>query len=258
MSTNRRLLTVFVFLFLISQSSTSVATEIRVPDCPNINWTTSHSADEPRVLGYYFGATDKYFYRVESGSKKSVTSPSPLTGCYIAHNVNANFEDAKWDVGVIDRDSSGYFWRNVAGRSWRLYPDFTSNRFTTSNDNPYFTFGKFFELTVPFDFKRSSSCKIPSFGQFSPGFSRLGFKMYQKNEITYKIIVPEFIDDQVQINLKATIDGLDFPRIRDYYLAQSYGRLNLKFSMPDRTFQLPGKSSDYFDDKDSGEKKSFN
>ena len=255
--TQRLLCTFFILFFLISQGSTSVATEIRVPDCPSINWTTSPSSEEPKVFGYYFGATDKYFYRVESVSKKSVSSPSSLIGCYIAHNVNAYFEDAKWDVGVIDRDSSGYFWRNVAGRSWRLSPDFTSDRFITGSDNPYFVFGKFYELTVPFDPKRSSTCKIPSFGRFSPGFSRLGFKMYQKTEIAYRVIVPEFIDDQVKINFKATIEGLDFSRVRDYYLAQSYGRVDLKFSMQDRTFMLPGKSSDYIDDKDSGEKKAY-
>lgn len=255
--TQRRLFSFFIVFFLISQGSASVATEIRVPDCPSINWTTLPSTEEPKVLGYHFGAVDKYFYRVESVSKRFVSSPSSVIGCYIAHDVNANFEDAKWDVGVIDRDSSGYFWRNVAGRSWRLNPDFTSDRFITGSDNPYFVFGKFYELTVPFDPKRSSTCKIPSFGRFSPGFSRLGFKMYQKTEIVYRVIVPEFIDDQVKINLKATTEGLDFSRVRDYYLAQSYGRVDLKFSMQDRTFMLPGKSSDYIDDKDSGVNKVF-
>ncbi len=67
-----------------------------------------------------------------------------------------------------------------------------------------------------------------------------------------------FDSDEDLFNFKATIEGLDFSRVRDYYLAQSYGRVDLKFSMQDRTFMLPGKSSDYIDDKDSGEKKPIN
>ncbi len=254
---NTTFLTIFVSFFLITQNKPSVAAEVLVPDCPSISWTLSPTIDEPRVLGYYFGAVDRYFYRVDSATKREVLFPASVIGCYIAHNVNEKFEDAKWDVGVIDRDALGYFWKNVAGRTWRLNSDFTSNRLITGSDNPYFVFGKYFELTVPFDSKQPSTCKLPSFGRFSPGFSRLGFKMYEKTEIVYKVIVPEFIDDQIKINSKSTIEGLDFSRIRDYYLTQSYGRMDLKFSMQDGTFRLPGKSSDYIDDNASGEAKVF-
>ena len=234
-----------------------MAAEIRVPDCPSISWTLPSSIDEPRVLGYY-RAIDKYYYRVDSLTKKEVSSPTSLIGCYISHDVNSNFEEAKWDVGVIDRDTSGYFWKNALGRTWRLDSDFTANRFVTGADNPYFVFGKYYELTVAFNYNKPSTCKLPSFGRFlSPGFSRLGFKLYGKTEIDYRVIVPEFIDDQIKINPKATVEGLNLSRIQDYYSTQSYGKVVLKFSMQDRTFRLPGKSSDYIDSNSSGNTKVF-
>ena len=250
------LLNLFVTFFLITQNSSSVAAEIRIPDCPVITWTLPSSIDEPRILGYY-RAIDKYYYRVDPETKKAVSSPASVIGCYIAHDINSNFEEAKWDVGIIDRDALGYFWKNALGRTWRLDSDFTVNRFVTGADNPYFVFGKYYELTVPFDSKKPATCKLPSFGRFSPGFSRLGFKMYGKTEIDYKIIIPEFMDDQIKVNPKATVDGLDLSRIRDYFSAQSYGKVVLNFSMQERTFRLPGKSSDYIDSNSSGNTKVF-
>ena len=253
---NKAFLPLFVMLFFITQNNFSMAAEIRIPDCPSISWTLPSNIDEPRVLGYY-RAIDKYYYRVDSLTKKEVSSPASVIGCYISHDVNSNFEEAKWDVGVIDRDTSGYFWKNALGRTWRLDSDFTANRFVTSADNPYFVFGKYYELTVPFNANKPSTCKLPSFGRFSPGFSRLGFKMYGKTEIDYRVIVPEFIDDQIKINPKATVEGLNLSRIQEYYSTQSYGKVVLKFSMQDRTFRLPGKSSDYIDSNSSGNTKVF-
>lgn len=254
---NKAFLPLFVMLFLITQNNFSAAAEIRVPDCPSISWTLPSSIDEPRVLGYY-RAIDKYYYRVDSLTKKEVSSHSSVIGCYISHEVNSNFEEAKWDVGVIDRDTSGYFWKDAAGRTLRLDSDFTANRFVTSADNPYFVFGKYYELTVPFNSNKPSTCKLPSFGRFlSPGFSRLGFKMYGKTEIDYRVIVPEFIDDQIKINPKVTVEALNLSRIQDYYSTQSYGKVVLKFSLQDRTFRLPGKSSDYIDNNSSGNTKVY-
>jgi len=240
-----RSLSILLVAFLVAQVTPTLAAETRIPDCPSIVWSAPASPDEPKILGYYFGAIDKYFYRVDSATKKAVTTPSSPIGCYIAHSPNSNYDDAKWDVGVIDRDSLGYFWRNASGRLWRLTADFASDRFITGNDNPYKTFGKTYELMVPYDSKRPSTCRIPSFGRFSPGFSRIGYKMFGKSEITFKVIIPEFIDDPTKINLKETVDALNFPLVQEFFKSQSYGKVNLSFSMQDRTFRIPGKPSDY-------------
>jgi M6 family metalloprotease-like protein len=213
--------------------------------------------NEPAVLGYYFGAVDKYFQRVDSATKKPVSSASPIIGCYISNFVNENFESAKWDVGIISRDSIGYYWRNAAGRFWRLTPEFATNKFVTGADNPYFALGKNFELSVPFDAKNPTTCRIMSFGRFSPGFSRDEYLTYGKSEINVKVIIPELIDDPVKINRQETVDALNLAKVAEFYTSQSYGKVSLKFSMQDRTFKIPGKASDYVDEATSGERKVF-
>ncbi len=205
-----RLIGLIAIAPLLLSLTPAVGAEVRVPDCPVTTWSAPASSDEPKVLGYYFGATDKYFYRVERETKKPVSGAVSIIGCYISDVVSPIFDSAGWDVGVIDRDSIGYFWRNAAGRIWRLTPDFQNTRFLTGSDNPYQVFGKTFELTIPFDSKKVSTCRIPSLGSsFGPGFSRIGYRLYGKTDVKVAIIIPEFIDDPIKINFKDTVDGLD-------------------------------------------------
>ena len=242
------------FLLLSLQQPPSLAAEPVTPDCPSISWTTPAPVTEPKIFGYYFGGIDKLFWRVNNATRVAVTTPDSIIGCYVSSRVAPIFEDAKWDVGVIDRDSVGFFWRNAAGRLWRLTPDFGANKFTTGSDNPYTKLGNTFELIVPFDSTRSSTCKIMSNGWFSPGFSRNDYLLYGKTGPKVKIIIPEFIDDPTKVNFQDTVDALNLPRVQAFYKSMSYGKVTLNFSGQDRTIKLPGKSTDYIDEKGKNER----
>lgn len=251
-STRLHFLVAFCLLLALPQPP-SIAADPVVPDCPTISWSTPSPANEPKIFGYYFGAIDKLFSRVNPQTKVAVTTPDSIIGCYVSARVAPTYDDAKWDVGVINRDSVGFFWRNVAGRVWRLTPDFAANKFTTGSDNPYTKLGNTFELIVPFDSTRPATCKIMSQGNFSPGFSRLDYRLYGKSEAKVKIIIPEFIDDPTKINFQDTVDALNLSRVQAFYKSMSYGKVTLSFSGQDRTFKLPGKSTDYIDEKGKNE-----
>ena len=225
-----------------------------IPDCLRTISEGTSDPNEPKIFGLYFTGSNEFFERIDPVTKLAVNSASSIVGCYLSGRVrNIKDEDKQkffslWSIGVVDKDSSGYFWRNNAGSVWRLTPDFTQNRFATGTDYPYRLNGNLVELSVPFNSSKPESCQLMEYGQnFSPGFSRRSWQFYGKDIVRYKVIVPTFADETTAIDPKQTYDGLEVQKIIDFIKSQSYGKVTLKFeyvSIPDK---MPGKASNYYD-----------
>ena len=250
-----RFLSVLLALTITSwpEAASSLSPSL-IPDCLRTVSTGIPDPNEPKIFGLYFTGSNDFFERVDPVTKLAVDSASSIVGCYVSGRVRSIKDEDKqkffslWSIGVVDKDSSGYFWRNNAGSVWRLTPDFAQNRFTTGADYPYRSYGNFVEFSVPFNSSKPESCQLMEYGQnFSPGFSRKSWLFYGKDVVRYKVIVPTFANETTAIDPKQAFDGLEVQKTIDFIKSQSYGKVTLKFeyvAIPDK---MPGRASDYYD-----------
>lgn len=216
----------------------------QAPNCPTINWRGEADASEPKVMGVYFPTNDQFLHRVDSSTKQMVNVPSSLVGCYM--RINPLNGDVNWNVAIIDRDAGGYFWRNAAGRTWRLNADFSNLRLLTGPDYPYQSLGKNVDLVLGFDESNPKSCRIFSVdGRFSPGFSRTHYLTYGRAQSNFELIIMELPEDPIKIDSNRTLDSLELPKVEAFYSAQSYGKFNLDIKYSGKTTKVSGKVSDY-------------
>lgn len=92
----------------------------------------------PTVYGFQFNGTGQQFSRLTDGGFAEVTSPANLLGCY------ANLWDFEafpttangYQIGSINRDAVGLYWRNADAAIWRL--TLTGSLLTTNaGQHPY-------------------------------------------------------------------------------------------------------------------------
>jgi hypothetical protein len=236
-----------------SYPASAVSPEL-VPDCPRTFANPASEPSEPKVFGMYFTGSSEYFERIDPITKLPVENPASLIGCYFSGTgrslkvSESSILPKSWYVGVVDRDSQGYFWRNIQGVTWRLTPDFSQNRFITGGDYPYRKTGNLVELSVPFDSKKPDTCQLMEYRQnFSPGFSRKSWLFYGKEVVRYKVVVPTFVDEKTIIDPKQTFDGLEVDKVTAFIRSQSYGKVTLKFDYVALPEKIPGKASDYYE-----------
>jgi hypothetical protein len=110
--------------------------------CPVVIDTVK--ALQPKVLGFKFDGTGQTFTRLVNGNFTPSLQPDNLVGCYAnLYDFNANPKTANgWQIGSINRDSSGYYWTNAAGVRWGL--TLSGSILTTDKDNPYYDKGRQF------------------------------------------------------------------------------------------------------------------
>lgn len=221
---------------------------IKNPPCPAV----SNQESGVRVLGFEFDGTASTHLRVNASNSSAVSTPQDLIGCYQTTEVVSRYEDALWQVGVIDRDSAGFFWKNAAGVSWRLSLDADQRAMTTGSDNPYFQFGKKFNF-ISLPQESTGPCKVRNATRnFGAGFTMQPTRYFGKSEVVFKVIVPRFRDEPRPHSPQATINGLDLAKVETFWTENSYGRMKLVLQ-PEQNVTIPGKAADYDDGPGAGE-----
>lgn len=116
--------------------------------CPTV--IDTEGTTQPQTFGFTFDATGQVFSRLVNGGYTAVTSTDSLVGCY-ANLWDFNIDPVGtngWQIGTINRDANGYFWRQAEGSVWRL--TLSGSLLNTDNANPYFSRGNsFIFLSAP-------------------------------------------------------------------------------------------------------------
>lgn len=228
-------------LVSLQSAQNAVASE----SCPKITWNGETEA-LPKVFGIYYPAVDQFLQRIDENSMQPVSKGESIIGCYAAWSLDRFLPtDRSWNIGIIDRDSTGFYWKNGAGRTWRLNPDFGNLRFTLGSDYPYLSRGKTLEFDLPFNSSDSRTCQIKSYAsQMTPGFSRTSNIAYGKREIKFKVLIPEFSKNS-PININSTYENLKTEEIIKYYQTNSYGKLRIKFELTPLSSKINNESSNF-------------
>jgi hypothetical protein len=106
--------------------------------CPAV--TDTVGGVQPKISGFKFdGAGGENFKRLIDGGSTNVTAPGNVLGCYAdIASLNGSKGNA-WQIGTINRDSSGFYWLNAAGVRWGL--TLSGTILITDKNNPYYDKG---------------------------------------------------------------------------------------------------------------------
>ena len=162
---------------VISMAPTSAA-ERRDPSwgaaCPEAIDTTP-SLSTPKVRGFKFTGTGQEFKLLVEGGTQYVTDLQSVIGCYVSEPFiygTANSPD--WQIGTINRDSAGFYFKNAAKITWRLTLSTDKKYFTTAQGSPYYSNGNRFNLQMGTALSSTKSTQT------------LEFKLPNKSTITCK------------------------------------------------------------------------
>ena len=258
MSNLTRSITVFLSLFGLIFSNLNPAASETTVSCPRITWGGPMDSAAPNIFGIYYPAVDQYLQRVNPETLLPVEKEASIIGCYAAYDYQ-RFPDGikSWQVGIIDRDASGYFWKNAQGKTWRLTPDFKNSKFNLEADYPYIQLGETLEFDIPFTTVNSASCKIKSFSQrFSPGFSRTASPYYGRSQLKFKVIIPEFSQDP-KINPVETLNNLELSKVTEFFKVNSFSKQIINFEYVALSKSIEGSYNDYYDKSNEIMKKAF-
>ncbi len=223
---------------------------VKNPPCPPV----SSQLSGIKVLGFEHDGTGSTHLRVNSSDSSAVQTPQDLIGCYQTTEVVSNPADALWQVGVIDRDESGFFWKNAAGVRWSLALDPEQRSMTTGSDNPYFRNGRKFNFIMP-PGGESGPCMIPNAHRdFGAGITAQPPRYFGKSEVVFKVIIPRFRDEPVTHSPETTLLTLELGKVEDFWNRSSFGRTKLILE-PELNVTIPGRASDYDDGPGAGETK---
>lgn len=134
---------------VISMAPTSAA-ERKEPSwgaaCPEAIDTTP-SLPVPKVRGFKFTGTGQEFKLLVEGGTQYVTGLQSVIGCYVSEPfIYGTANNPDWQIGTINRDSAGFYFKNAAKITWRLTLSTDKKYFTTAPGSTYYNNGNRFNL----------------------------------------------------------------------------------------------------------------
>lgn len=224
--------------------SPALANGLKKPEwlaaCPTIVDLTP-TAPTPKTTKLIFQNTGQEFTLLKPNSTDSVTEPSSVIGCYVAlSSISKADQSPPWQIGSLNRDSSGYYFRNAAGVTWRLKLSADEKVFEIQPGSNYYKGGGLgFKIDTPA--RLPADCKMDDYrlGEIRLGFPRNNDRVPATGTTKNLIIVLDFPDAPFTGDLMATVDNVLSPKItNEFFLFNSYNKLNLTFDVHPKVVRL--------------------
>lgn len=183
---------------------------------------------QPKVTGFNFTGTGQRFIRVGTDGRTPVTQATEVVGCYVDLGFIEG-PDPGWQIGVIGRDVTGYFWRNAAGVQWRLDLDASQKFFRTGTDAPYREIGDRFQLAS----NVREDCRFEGIGgAVRTGFPKVPTSVKSLGKSRNLVVVIDFPDEQSRDSASQIVQQLaPLSTIERFYELNSYRRMNMKLEL---------------------------
>lgn len=172
------------------------------------------------------------FKLLASGSTDFVTEPQSIIGCYVNEEFITNPNNSPlWQIGVLNRDLQGYYFKNQAGIVWRLTLNQEKLLLETEAGSPYYTQGAGFYLDT--DFVKAPDCKVKEFFIGNPlrlGFPRNPARVPQLGITKNLILVVDFPDARLAEGLDSVVKNVVSPNIVErFFISSSNGKFRPTF-----------------------------
>ena len=220
-------------LFVTHLQSASAAERKKsnwLASCPEVVDATPQLPTPKTIL--LRSPTGQEFKLLSKDSVEFVKEPQGIIGCYVYEEyvINPNLSPA-WQIGALNRDLNGYYFKNQAGVTWRLTLNTQTLVLETEPGSLYYKQGGGFRLDI--DYIRATDCKVKDY--FVSGL-RLGFprdtdRVPQLGVTKNLILVVDFPDAVLTERLDSVIDNVLAPRVvENFFFQSSNGKLRPTFT----------------------------
>jgi M6 family metalloprotease-like protein len=240
--TFRALTAILVSSLFLTFVQPAIAEERKKPNwlasCPEVIDTTPQIAS-PKTI-FLISPSGQPFKLLSKDSTEFVTEAQSVIGCYVFEDyvINPN-TSPDWQIGSMNRDSQGFYFRNKAGTTWRLALNTETLIFETEPGSLYYTKGAGFRLdeilTKPTD------CKMKDFfrNTIRLGFPRNSERVPPLGATKNLILVVDFPDAALTQNLNVIVDDVIAPKVvENFYAHSSNGKFKPTFEVFPKVIRL--------------------
>ena len=188
--------------------------------CPEVVDATP-TLSTPKTI-FLRSPSGQEFKLLSKDSVEFVTEPQSIIGCYVYEEfvIKADSSPA-WQIGALNRDFNGYYFKNQAGVTWRLTLNTQSLVLETEPGSLYYKQGAGFRLDT--DHIRAIDCKVKDYFLNS---TRLGFprnidRVPQFGVTKNLILVVDFPDAVLTESLDSVVDNVVAPKVVENFFFQS-------------------------------------
>ena len=197
--------------------------------CPDVVDATPELSTPKTIL--LRSPSGQEFKLLSKDSVEFVTDPQSIIGCYVYEEyvINPNLSP-NWQIGALNRDLKGYYFKNQAGVTWRLTLNTQTLVLETEPGSLYYKQGGGFRLDI--DHVRATDCKVKDYF-LSPG--RLGFprntdRVPQFGLTKNLILVVDFPDAVLTESLDSIVANVVAPKVVEkFFLQTSNGKFQPEF-----------------------------
>ena len=222
--------------------------------CPEVTDSTPE-LPTPKTQNLVFLNTGQEFQLLAKNSTEFVSTPQSVIGCYVIDKfVTQESTSPSFQIGSLNRDFNGFYFKNAAGTIWRLTYNPITFIMETAPGSLYYKKDLGFRLDRTFE--KATDCKVKNYslGAIRLGFPRNPDRVYQLGTTDNLILVVDFPDAKLTDPLEAIVGDVLAPRTVERFLNESSnGKFTPTFTIFPRVITLNSldqsfahKSSNYF------------
>ena len=228
------IITILISCLFLTYLQPAAAAERKKPNwlasCPDVVDATP-TLSTPKTI-FLRSPSGQEFKLLSKDSLEFVTEPQGIIGCYVYEEyvINPNLSPA-WQIGALNRDLNGYYFKNQAGVTWRLTLNTQTLVLETEPGSPYHKQGGGFRLDI--DHISATDCKVKDYflNSLRLGFSRNTDRVPQFGITKNLILVVDFPDAPLIENLDSVVDNVIAPKIvENFFFQSSNGKLRPTFT----------------------------
>lgn len=223
------LITCNLFAYLQSASALERKKPNWLASCPEVVDATPQLPTPKTIL--LRSPSGQEFKLLSKDSVEFVKEPQGIIGCYVYEEyvINPNLSPA-WQIGALNRDLNGYYFKNQAGITWRLTLNTQTLVLETEPGSLYYKQGGGFRLDI--DHIRATDCKVKDYF-LSPvrlGFPRNTDRVPQFGLTKNLILVVDFPDAVLTESLDSIVANVVAPKVVEkFFLQTSNGKFQPEF-----------------------------
>lgn len=227
---------VIIICLFVAHVQPAIATEIKrfdwLASCPEVV-DSNPELPTPKTQNLVFLNTGQEFKLLAKNSVELASTPQSVIGCYVIEKfVTDSASSPTFQIGSLNRDISGFYFKNAAGTIWRLNFNPDSLIMETAPGSLYYKKDLGFRLDQTL--KIANDCKVKNYslGAIRLGFPRNSDRVPQLGITSNLIIVVDFTDAKLSEGLQIIVDTVLSPRTVEKFLtSNSYGKFKPTFTV---------------------------
>jgi M6 family metalloprotease-like protein len=257
-TTSLLLSAVLISSLFLNQFQPANANEIKRSDwlasCPEVV-DSKPELPTPKTQNLVFLNTGQEFQLLSKNSTEFANSPQSVIGCYVIEKfVTQASTSPTFQIGSLNRDINGFYFKNAAGTIWRLNFNPDSLIMETAPGSLYYK--KDLGFRIDQTFEKAKDCKVKNYslGAIRLGFPRNPDRVSQIGTTNNLILVVDFPDARLTDSLESIVTEVLAPRTVERFLNESSnGKFTPTFTIFPKVITLSSldasfahKSSNYF------------